>query len=72
MPEIEIKCLAYRYLYYVKGVSLISDYNYDLLEKEALNNVSIDSMLNQPGSDLETSYSDEVKQYATNLCQKMH
>ena len=65
--DLELKTLAYRYLYYVKNISLISDYEYDKLEREALKIVDEDSMLFQPGSDLESSYSEEIKNYAKEL-----
>ena len=70
MKEIELKTLAYRYLYYVKNISLISDYEYDILEKEAIKIVDEDSMLLEPGSDLESSYSEEIKEYAKKLTSK--
>jgi len=54
--------MAHRYLYYVKCTPVISDYEYDKLEAEAIAEGS--ELLKTPGSDLETSYTNEIKQLA--------
>lgn len=59
--------MAHRYLYYVKNTPVISDFEYDMLEKVALDVISKDHPLNSSGSDLEESYSDEIKQIANKL-----
>lgn len=64
MLEIEKTVLAHRYLYYCLSKPVISDYEYDKLEKEALKVVAEDSVIRECGSDLEDSYSDEVKNLA--------
>lgn len=65
--SIEDLCMAHRYLYYVKGTPAISDFEYDNLEKEALKTVPENSPLRNPGSDLESSYSNEQQQLANRL-----
>lgn len=65
MLQIEKNIMAHRYLYYVKNQPVISDYEYDMLEKEAIKNVGSDSPIKSPGSDLESSYSNEVKALAS-------
>lgn len=61
--------LAYRFLYYVYGTPIISDTDYDHLEKEELNfgSVSKDSPLNRPGSDNPDDYPKAVKALAIYL-----
>lgn len=59
--------LAYRYLYYVHGISMISDHDYDRLEKIARENADMDSPLHLPGSDLPDSYRDSTRALATYL-----
>lgn len=54
-------CLAYRFLYYVKGISLLSDTEYDELEKEARSKCPNDKRLDKPGSDCAEEYSDAVR-----------
>lgn len=56
--------LIHRYLYYVLNQPIISDFEYDILEKEAK---KIYPELNTPGSSLEESYSDEIRIKATKL-----
>jgi len=64
MTELEKEVMAHRYLYYTKYKPIISDYEYDVMEKKALKEVSESSPLNEAGSDLELSYSQEVKDLA--------
>ena len=58
------KCLVYRYLYYVKNISKISDQQYDGMEREAVESASPDHPIHSPGSDLEDSYPDYIKEIA--------
>lgn len=60
MTRIETLALAHRYLYYVECLPVISDQEYDKLEKEALATVGPDSLLNQPGSDKSEDYPEHV------------
>lgn len=64
MTELEKKCLAYRYLYYVLYTSVISDREYDMLERKALEEVDENSPLHQVGSDNPFDYSDEIRTLA--------
>lgn len=62
--------LAYRYLYYVKGISFVSDHVYDRLEKIAREKAEMDSPLHLPGSDLADSYPDSIRALAVYLIAK--
>jgi NAD-dependent DNA ligase len=65
MTELEKLILAHRYLYYVKSHPVIPDYQYDQLEKEAIASLEgRDSPILTVGSDLEDSYSNEIKDLA--------
>ncbi len=66
---LERQTLAHRYLYYVLSESIISDRDYDELEKRALADPDLpaDSLLHRPGSDCASSYSADVKQHALRL-----
>lgn len=59
--------LAHRFLYYVRGTPVITDQEYDKLEKEAVIGLAEDHPLQKPGSDLVSSYSDETKALADRL-----
>lgn len=60
MKNLEFQCMMHRYLYYVLSQPVISDYEYDMLERRALAGAAPDSPLNFPGSDQRSSYSPEV------------
>lgn len=62
--KIERLCLAYRYLYYVRNVSAISDEEYDRLES-LLKGKS--EKLSKPGSDNPNDYSTLTKLLADKL-----
>lgn len=66
IDQLVLQALAHRYLYYVKSTPIISDREYDKLEEEALTK-SGKKLLETPGSSLESSYSDEVKQLALSM-----
>lgn len=57
--------LAYRYLYYVHGISAVPDHAYDAMEKAAREAADLDSILHLPGSDLPDSYPDRIRALAT-------
>lgn len=57
--------LAYRYAYYVKGVSIISDYDYDMLEAKVFE--MDDPGIPSVGSDLESSYPQRIINLVNNL-----
>ncbi len=65
--KIEDLCLAHRFLYYVLNQPVISDFEYDKLEKQALLVADEDHAIKEPGSDLEDSYSEEIKEIAYTL-----
>lgn len=48
--------LEHRYRYYVLNQPIISDYEYDILEKKYLETAPEKSLMRLPGSDLEESY----------------
>lgn len=48
--------LEHRYRYYILCMPIISDYEYDMLEREYLKTAPEDSLLRLPGSDLIESY----------------
>mgnify|MGYP001252687393 CR=1 FL=1 len=58
--------LALRYLYYCKYISLVDDYTYDMYEKEAMA-LEGGEVLDCVSSDMEESYSDEIKEKAQSL-----
>jgi NAD-dependent DNA ligase len=66
-PLLEKTVLAHRYLYYVQSCSIISDFDYDALEKTARELLPPDSPVQSPGSDLADSYSPSVKLHADYL-----
>lgn len=64
MEKLVKDCLTHRYRYYVLNQPVISDYEYDMLEREA-KKVDTEGLLNVPGSDLEESYPKEIIDGAT-------
>jgi hypothetical protein len=67
MDAVEDVLMAYRYAYYCIGESIIPDSLYDKIEAEAKAILPNDSPIHQPGSSLDSSYSDEVKRIAVKL-----
>ena len=64
MSGIEQLVMAHRFLYYVKCKPVISDREYDELEKEALKSAGAESPLHSPGSDLLGDYPTNVRAIA--------
>ena len=64
---IENQVMAHRYLYYVLSESVLSDYIYDLLEREAREVCPPESPVHGLGSSLPSDYSEEVKSIARGL-----
>ena len=62
--NIEDKILFHRYRYYIMCDPLISDFEYDMLDKEAVAILPPDSVVNQPGSDLKSSYPAHIAEMA--------
>lgn len=58
--KIEDQCMVHRYLYYVVGTPMISDYDYDMLEKIAVLNAPKNHPIHSTGSDLESSYKKNI------------
>ena len=58
--ELENLVMAHRYLYYVKNESVISDYNYDMMEKKTLKIVGNNSPLHKTGSSNKEDYSQSI------------
>jgi NAD-dependent DNA ligase len=54
------QALVHRYLYYVLDNPVISDYDYDMLEKAARKLVNESHPINSPGSSLRQSYPDYI------------
>jgi hypothetical protein len=65
------QCLVHRLLYYVYGAPIISDYDYDMLERQALHDLDLLAVaghaLELPGSDLEASYPEPLRQLSRKL-----
>jgi len=62
--------LAYRYLYYVKGISILSDQAYDSIEKEELEFGANSQILKIPGSDRSEDYPPHIRALALYLAFK--
>ncbi len=65
--NIEDQCMVHRYLYYVLFEPIISDYEYDMLEKEAEKVAPEDHPIHRHGSDLKSSYDKKIIDIANNL-----
>lgn len=65
--NLENLVLAHRYLYYVLGDPIISDFEYDILERSARENLPEESPVHSVGSSLKTSYSQTVIKLAGEL-----
>ncbi len=65
--ELETEVMAHRYLYYVEATPVISDYEYDQLESKARMVCPRDSPINEPGSDLTSSYTEDQMRRALEL-----
>ena len=64
---LESLVLAHRYLYYVDCSPVISDYEYDVLEREAREKCGLSSPVHGIGSSLPSSYSPETVLLAKSL-----
>ena len=65
--SIEDQCMVHRYLYYVKSNPIISDYEYDMLERKAVEVAADDHPIHLPGSDMQKHYSEEIVLIAKSL-----
>lgn len=66
-PSLPDVVMAHRYLYYVEMRPIISDRDYDRLEREALEQIGPDHPLRKPGSEMSSSYTEEQKALARRL-----
>ena len=54
--------MAHRFLYYVLGLPVIPDYEYDKLEAEAVRSAPASHPIHRPGSDRVSSYTlDQIR-----------
>lgn len=65
--ELEDMIMAHRYLYYIECMPIISDLEYDELDREATSILPETSPVHQVGSDLRSSYSDKIVKLAEEL-----
>lgn len=72
IPMTEDLVHAYRFLYYVKNISIISDKDYDALEREVIefDGVPQNSAIFKPGSDNKEDYPDHIRSLALYLALK--
>lgn len=59
------QCMVHRYLYYVKSAPIISDYEYDMMEKKALKEVDENHPIHKAGSDIPSHYEKRIRDIAT-------
>lgn len=64
--QLEDAIMEHRYLYYIECAPVISDYQFDALERTArsLLKDKLDSPVHSNGSELNSDYSDRIKQLA--------
>ena len=65
--EMEDTIMVHRYLYYIECMPMISDFEYDELDREATKILPESSPVHQVGSDLRSSYSDKIVKLAEEL-----
>lgn len=61
---VEDQCLVHRVLYYVFARPVISDHEYDMLERDATMQAPEDHLIQRPGSDREETYPAKVVELA--------
>ena len=64
MLDIEMEVMAHRYLYYVESAPVISDFEYDNLERTAREVAPQESPVHGVGSSLASSYTPEMIKFA--------
>ena len=65
--ELEMQVMAHRYLYYVAATPVLTDYEYDVVERKARSVCPPNSPVHGVGSSLPSSYSKEQVEYARTL-----
>lgn len=61
---IEDQCLVHRLLYYVHSRPVLTDHEYDMLERDATAQASDSHAIQRPGSDLLASYPPRLQELA--------
>jgi len=61
MNDLGKQVMKHRYLYYVKAMPVMSDWEYDKLETKAKEDPENSYLEDYPGSDIEESYPEEIK-----------
>lgn len=56
LQQAEEEILYHRYLYYVKGRPVLTDYDYDMMERAYLKEFPDSVVINTPGSDSISTY----------------
>lgn len=64
---IQLEALAHRFSYYVLAAPVLTDIDYDALERTALVDAPPDSPLRRPGSDIRSDYPEDVQALAGHL-----
>jgi hypothetical protein len=64
LQEWELRLMALRYAYYVEADPIVTDHEYDRLDKAVVPWLPKGSPLHRPGSDMESSYTPEHRSYA--------
>jgi NAD-dependent DNA ligase len=67
---IEDSILVHRYLYYVECNPIISDFEYDVVERDARDRLPPESPVHDIGSDMEDSYPDYIRTKALKILRK--
>jgi NAD-dependent DNA ligase len=67
LDPLEIQVLAHRYLYYVLTRPVLSDYDYDLLERRAKRALPETSSVHSVGSERPEDYPKAAVEYAIGL-----
>jgi NAD-dependent DNA ligase len=70
LKALEDSVMAHRYLYYVEATPVITDAEYDVLERKARAGLPEDSSVQKVGSSLEDDYSPEQVAIAKGLAEK--
>ena len=64
---LEDQCLVHRILYYVDSNPMITDREYDMLERDATRQAADNHPIQKPGSDLPESYPTPLRLLAARL-----
>ena len=67
---IEDSILVHRYLYYVECAPIISDFEYDVIERDARDRLPPESPVHDIGSDMEDSYPEYIRTKAKRILRK--